>query len=116
MRKLFISLLLIASLKGKSQTIDTSIHEYKAAMIVDYLHGNGCIPESVDTIRWVGYDSYVYNSKDSTCDVKYILRASDGRNVIRNTYKISAYQYNIWDGSDIGLISFIVNYLNFVFK
>ena len=115
MKKLLLGLLLTASLGVKAQTIDTSIHEYKAVRIVDYLHGNGCIPESVDTIRWVGYDGYTYHSKDSTCDVRYIMRANDGRNVIRNIYTISASQYNQWDGSDIGLLTLIVNALHVTF-
>ena len=116
MKKLLLSLLVFGALSVKAQTIDTTVHEYSAAKIVDYLHGNGCVPESIDTIRWVGYDGYTYHSKDSTCEVKYILRASDGRNVIRNTYTISAAQYISWDGSDIGLIAIIVSALHLTFK
>jgi len=116
MKNILLVIGLCIGLSSFSQTIDTSIHEYKAAKIVDVYHGNGSFPESIDTIRWVGYKDYTYRSIDSTCTVNYILRANDGRNVIRNSYTMSWAEYTNWDSSDESLLSIIVQYLHLTFK
>lgn len=110
MKKLVLGLLLLVSLGGKAQTIDTSIHEYSAAKIAKVLYSHD-FPVNTDTLQWIGFTSYTYHSIDSSCTVNYVIKATDGRNVIRNTLIVTATQYRDWDGSDTGLIALIGAFL-----
>jgi len=114
MKKILLGLFVLVSLGLKAQTIDTSIHEYSAAKIAKVVYQHD-FPVNTDTLQWVGFTSYTYHSIDSSCTVNYVLRATDGRNVIRNTLVITAEQYRAWDGTDSALIALIGNFLRLTF-
>jgi hypothetical protein len=115
MKKVFIGLLLTASLGVKSQTIDTSVHEYTAAKINNVVYKSG-FPVNTDTLQWAGFTNYTVSSVQNICTVNYVLRASDGRNVISNTYTLTESEYTTWNGEDVTLLGIIGRFLGLTFK
>jgi hypothetical protein len=106
--------MLLASFKAQSQSIDTSITRCIAAKITPIIYSNG-IPPTVDTITYLGvFDDYNC-SLNGTCNINWILLNSK-KNIVWNNYKLTEEEYNSWDGSAVGLIFVIGNYLKVKFK
>lgn len=105
--------MLLASFKANSQSIDTSITRCIAAKITPIYYSSG-IPATVDTINYLGVFDYKDDMKGN-CVVNWVLLNSN-KNILFNSYSLKQDEYENWDGSAIGLLSIIGNYLKIKFK
>jgi len=105
--------MLLASLKATSQTIDTTVKNCTAAKInlVIYKHD---IPSVSDTLTYLGVFNYTDDLKGN-CVANWVLIAKD-KNILFDSYKLNESEYSAWDGSAIGLLRVIGNYLQVTFK
>jgi len=113
MKKIIIALCFLASFKATAQKIDTSITRCNAARINNVYVSCG-YPATTDTATHLGVFNYVDDLKGN-CVVNYVLLNKD-KNIVNNSYTLTAEQYNNWNGSVVGLLSIIGEILRVTFR
>jgi hypothetical protein len=113
MKKTIIALCFLASFKAQSQSADTSITRCIAAKITPIYYSSG-IPATVDTITYLGVFDYKDDMKGN-CVANWVLLNAK-QNIVFNSYTLKQDEYDNWDGSAIGLLAIIGNYLKVKFK
>jgi hypothetical protein len=114
MKKIILITLCLFAIKAQSQTIDTTIQNCIAARIetVYYEHQ---IPTITDTLCYLGVFDYQDNLKGN-CTANWVVLSNKKKNIVMKSYNLTEEEYNNWDGSPIGLLSIIGNYLKIKFK
>ena len=106
--------MLLAAIKANSQTIDTCIKTCQAARINDVIYTSG-IPAKKDTLRYVGVFNYTDDLKGN-CVANWVLISKNKVNILFDSYTLTTEEYNNWDGSALGLLAVLANYLKVTFK
>lgn len=113
MKKLIIAIMLLATIKANSQTIDVSIKSCKAAKIETLVINNG-FPVLTDTVTHLGVFNYT-DDLSGNCSVNWVL-LNKSKNVITGVYFIKKEEYAEWNSSSEGLLKIIAENLKLKFK
>lgn len=112
MKKIIIAVMLLASFKAQSQTVDTAIKEYYAARINPIVFKHS-FPIVTDTLKWVGYFKVDVIGKDSAV-VDFFVKSNTQQNIILDNISLSKEQFLSWV-DEKSILRYVLNYLKYSF-
>lgn len=114
MKKLIMAFMLLATIKATSQKIDTCIKTCQASRINAVYYTSG-IPAKTDTLSFLGVFNYTDDLKGN-CIANWVLISKSKVNILFDSYTLTKEEYDNWDGTAIGLLTILGNYLKVTFK